>query len=141
MKHEHALQLTAKLAAGTSKAKRSALAAASPSPFAGHWKNQMGSTMDLTVQGSIVSGQYSSADSSTGKTTTGALSGVINDHVIAFSVNWPSPSITSWTGHLVTENGSAIIETLWFLAMEMEDPNDQSKLWSSVFSGADRFVR
>jgi hypothetical protein len=140
MKHEQALAMIAALHKARKPAKPSALAAAAPPDFGGHWKNQMNSTMDLTVQGSSVTGSYTSVDIH-GNTTTGSLVGAINGHVICFIVNWTLPAITTWAGHLVMEGGLPVIETLWHLPMEMSDPNDATSLWESTYAGADRFSR
>jgi predicted secreted Zn-dependent protease len=140
MKHEHALAMIATLSKKTSAKARSALLAASPANFAGHWKNQMNSTMDLTVSGNSVTGSYTSVDAN-GNQTTGSLIGAINGHVICFIVNWSLPAITTWAGHLVVENAQPFIETLWHLPIEMSDPDDANNLWESVYAGADRFFR
>ena len=63
MRHEHALSHVAP-------------AKAAPSPdFSRTWKNQLGSTMDLKVTGSKVSGKYQSAVSGGGNPIEGDLSG------------------------------------------------------------------
>jgi hypothetical protein len=70
------------------------------------------------------------------------LIGYTNGSVICFLVHWDAaPSITAWAGHLVKERNRDAIETLWHLPMKMKDSDDPDQLWSSVFTGADRFVR
>ena len=128
MKHEDALAL-APAAPGTQ------------ADFSGHWKNELKSTMDLTVSGSAVTGTYTSHVSGGGGPITGPIVGFVSGHTISFIVNWPSASITAWVGHLVKERHHEVIETLWQLATPTTNPNDPTELWESVFAGADRFHR
>jgi hypothetical protein len=128
MKHEQALAL-------------SPLTQGPPGNFAGHWENELISTMDLTITGSNVTGNYTSTVSGTGQTISGPIIGVVSGQVISFIVNWPNASITAWVGHLVKEGSDEVLETLWNLAMSMPNPNDPNELWESVFAGADRFHR
>ena len=109
--------------------------------FAGHWKNELNSTMELTVVGDVVTGTYTSAVSGTGQQIVGPITGFASGRIISFVVNWPNASITAWVGHAVTEAGADIIETLWHLATVMPKPADPDELWESVLAGADRFHR
>lgn len=111
--------------------------------FAGVWRNQYGSTMDLTVNGSSISGTYVSPVSGTGNTVTGSLVGYIADDVIAFVVKWPtSPeSFTTWVGQVVDVGGFESIKTLWHLVRNIPDSNEPTGLWLSVLTGSDEFRR
>jgi hypothetical protein len=128
MKHEEALALAPK---------RRAFQVS----FAGRWHNELKSTMTLRVHGTTVTGKYTSYVSSTGATVSGPITGFVNGHTIAFTVRWPVPSITAWVGQLVRERGRDVLETLWQLTSEVENPGDATELWNSVNCGADRFVR
>jgi hypothetical protein len=128
MQHEKALAIAA-------------TASSTPADFAGTWKNELKSSMELHVTGDKVTGTYTSQVSGTGHQVTGDISGCINGHVITFFVKWPSASITTWMGHLVEEYDVPAIETLWFLGMQTANPDDPSELWESVLAGADRFYR
>ena len=68
--------------------------------FGGHWKNELGSYMDLTVDGNNnVTGKYVSAVSGTGGPIPSTdLRGTVTGDLIAFTVNWGS-AITTWAGH------------------------------------------
>src|SRR5579864_8906572 len=87
--------------------------------FAGVWKNEYKSTMTLTVTGNMLSGAYTSKVSGANKETRGTLTGYTNGDLISFVVRWDeSASITAWVGHLVVEDGTEAIETLWQLTTQ-----------------------
>lgn len=112
-----------------------------PVNFSGSWKNQLGSKMLLTVAGANISGTYTSAVSGGGGSITGTLAGHANGDLIAFTVNWPTAAITAWVGQLTTEGGQDVIRTLWQMTTNVEDANEPSGLWASIYAGADRFSR
>lgn len=118
------------------------LESAPPPVFNGRWRNQMNSVMDLSVNGSTVSGTYNSASSSGGPPVQGAITGVTIGDLIALTVLWTaSGSITSWTGQLTEENGAAKLRTLWHLVTDVPDDNEDDRFWMSTWAGADEFVR
>jgi hypothetical protein len=111
--------------------------------FAGRWKNEYGSIADFTINGSNVTGTYTSTVSGTGNTISGPIVGQVAGDAIAFTVLWPTtaPSITSWVGQVIIDVNTKqeTLETLWHLVMDIsEDPNE---VWESVFAGADVFSR
>jgi hypothetical protein len=109
--------------------------------FAGKWQNEYQSVADFKVNGSNVSGTYTSKVSGSGKTVSGPIVGQLSGDVIAFTVLWPTddPSITSWVGQVTNDGGAETLETLWHLVMNIsEDPND---VWKSVLAGAHFFTR
>jgi len=111
--------------------------------FGGHWKNELGSYMDLTVDGSNnVTGKYVSAVSGTGGPTPSTdLRGTVTGDLIAFTVNWGS-AITTWAGHGVFDaNNQPQILTLWHLVVSIADETDPQKQWETVMAGADTFFR
>jgi len=130
MQHESALKRTAKTNP-----------AAPAVNFTGKWHNQLTSTVDISVQGSSVTGDYESAVSGTGTTIKGKLVGYVNGDLIAFTVNWPTAAITAWVGQLTVENGVDTIKTLWQMTKNVEDANEATGLWASINAGADNFVR
>jgi avidin family protein len=104
-------------------------------------KNERGSEMTLAQTGQSLTGKYESVVSGAGGKITGELSGWANQRLISVSVNWPTTAITAWVGYLAREDGKDAIETLWQMTTGMQNPEDPSELWESVFAGADRFVR
>ena len=111
--------------------------------FAGLWKNQYGSTADFTVNGSTVTGTYTSAVSSGGGSISGPVLGHATDDIICFSVLWPSKqgSITTWAGQVVDESGVEVLKTLWHLVINIDDASEPTGLWSATLAGADVFKR
>jgi hypothetical protein len=128
MKHENALALAPTRTGGSA-------------PFEGRWRNELNSEMVLRIKHNAVSGHYTSYVSSQHKKVRGPISGFVNGYTIAFVVTWPTASITAWVGQFVREKHRDVIETLWQLTSEVENPGDAKELWNSVNSGADRFIR
>jgi Avidin family len=132
MRHERALQTASSTAA----------AIESPPDFSGLWKNQIGSSMDLKVNGPNVAGEYTSASSSSGGEIKGTLKGYISGDLISFLVLWnKSGSMTAWVGQMVDDQTKPKIKTLWHLVTNIPDSDEPTKLWLSVFTGADEFHR
>jgi hypothetical protein len=107
------------------------------------WKNQYGSTADFTVNGSTVTGTYTSAVSSGGGSISGPILGHATDDIICFSVLWPSKqgSITTWAGQVVDESGVEVLKTLWHLVINIDDASEPTGLGSATLAGADVFKR
>jgi avidin family protein len=112
--------------------------------FGGHRrKNELGSDMDLTVDGkNNVTGKYVSAVSGNGGPTASTdLRGTVTGDLIAFTVNWGS-AITKWAGHGVFDSGNQPqILTLWHLVVSIADETNPQKQWETVMAGADSFSR
>lgn len=109
--------------------------------FSGKWYNQMGSTMELTVSGNDVGGEYRSASSSGGPPTCGPIKGYVTGDLISFIVLWPKGSMTAWVGQMVDEEKKPRIKTLWHLVTEIPNEKEPKFLWMSIFTGADEFTR
>ena len=114
----------------------------SPFDFSGHWVNELGSYMDLDINGNEVTGTYVSAVSDNGGPTPPfALYGGVTGDLINFNVNW-GEEITSWIGHgVIYAGGAAQILTLWHLVQTIEDEANPAKQWKAVLAGADDFSR
>lgn len=107
----------------------------------GVWKNELGSTMEITsFDGTTFTGKYTSAVSSNSTSATGKLAGTLSGIALGFTVNWATPfsSVTSWSGLLLTNGSLLAIFTLWHLA---STPESEADLWESILAGADFFVR
>jgi hypothetical protein len=135
MKHEQALS-------AASAKKKIVPAAGAPPSFAGVWKNEYGSTATFTINGSTVSGTYTSQVSGGSGSISGPISGQVSGDTIAFMVVWPTatPSITAWVGQLVVDptSGAKTLETLWYLITDISE--DPTQVWQSVLTGADYFA-
>jgi hypothetical protein len=118
---------------------KTASVAASPFDFNGHWMNELGSYMDLRVNGTAVTGSYVSAVSDGGGATPPfPLQGTAAGDLISFSVNW-GEAITAWTGHGVLADGGPQILTLWQLVTTVPNEMDPQQQWKTLLAGADDF--
>lgn len=110
--------------------------------FNGHWKNELNSYMDLTVdKDNNVTGTYVSAVTGAGGPSPETpLSGTITGDLISFTVNW-GEAITSWVGHGVFENAQPRIVTLWYMVMAVSDETNPQQQWKTTMAGADEFAR
>lgn len=115
--------------------------AAGPATWLGHWRNRMGSTMDLAVVWADVTGSYTSATSGAGGPITGVLRGFVAGDLISSLVLWPGGSMTAWTGQLIDDALAPRIKTLWHLVSDVPDGDEPTKLWMSTFAGSDEFMR
>lgn len=109
--------------------------------FAGSWCNQMGSTMELVVEGTSVTGSYESLSKSEAPPVVGEVKGYTTGDLISFVVLWGG-SITAWVGQMTDEDtDTPKIRTLWQMVTEVPDPDEPKYLWVSTYAGADDFVR
>jgi Avidin family len=108
--------------------------------FSGQWKNELGSSMVLSIEGSQVTGTYLSAVSAGDGPVEAPLYGSVTGDLISFSVNWGN-SITSWVGHGIRENDQDGIVTLWHLVAAIPDETNPQSQWKTVYAGADSFTR
>jgi hypothetical protein len=131
MRHENALRLAEAIPNSTSNP-----------DFSGLWRNQMQSTMDLTVNANDVSGVYTSASSAAhGGPIAGTLNGYAAGDLISFLVLWPGGSQTAWVGQMVGDESHPAIRTLWHLVTNVPDAEEPNELWTSTYAGADEFTR
>jgi hypothetical protein len=111
--------------------------------FGGHWENEVGSTMDVTVHAdNTLTGKYKSAVSGAGGPTPSRdLMGTVTGVLIVFTVNW-GEAITTWAGHGVFDsNNQPQILTLWHLVVSIQNETDPANQWETVMAGADTFTR
>jgi avidin family protein len=115
--------------------------------IAGIWYNELNSKMELAVNGSGVTGTYSSAvgDASSWylvvgltdpapKPTATALGLVVQ---WANSAHGNSHSVTTWAGQYQVVNGVEYIFTFWLLTRETSTADN----WQATLVGADTFQR
>ncbi|CAM3956585.1 avidin/streptavidin family protein [Paracidovorax anthurii] len=113
----------------------------------GEWKNQLGSTLNITAVQTTgqLSGTYASPSGTTGSAYT--LIGWVNHPApaspaasnlpaFAFSVQWGAyGSITSWTGTCDTPGGVPTITTIWNLVRASSQFS-----WDHVLTNSDVFI-
>ncbi len=110
--------------------------------FSGSWVNELGSSMELDVNGTVVTGSYRTAVGEPDPGQPYPLSGVINDDLIVFNVDWlQNGSISTWAGQLTMIDGQPVIETMWYLVRQVPDPKEPTELWADTLAGSDRFQR
>jgi hypothetical protein len=111
--------------------------------FSGHWRNQRGSSLELEVDDrGRVSGTFSTAVGVPSPAETFALCGFAQGDLIAFSVGFGvHESVTAWAGQHTIAGGRERIETLWHLARNIADEDEDRALWAAILTGADSFER
>lgn len=111
--------------------------------FNGSWKNELGSSMSLTVDADgSVTGQYRTAVGAPGNEEEFPLLGFASGDLLSFTVNFGKyGSLTSWVGQHTDASGIETIRTLWHLAREVANAEEPEKLWGAVLAGADNFTR
>lgn len=111
--------------------------------FSGVWHNGLGSAMDLSISGNLVSGIYKTNVGSPKPTEEFPVTGFVTGDLICFSANFGKyGSLTTWAGqHTETKPGVFEIKTLWHLAKDVPDSNEPKEMWSAVWAGANDFSR
>ena len=112
--------------------------------FAGKWKNELGSEMELSVSGSKLTGTYRTGVGAPGNTEEFAISGVVNGDLIAFVVSWEKyGSASAWVGQQTADDGGSNerIETKWQLVENIAESAEKRSLWGSTTTGSDVFTR
>lgn len=114
-----------------------------PFDFSGHWVNELGSYMDLKIDGIVVTGKYVSmvTEAGPGPSPQFDIYGSVSGDLINFNVNW-GEEITAWIGHgVIYAGGRASILTLWQIVHTITDEEDPENQWQTVSAGADEFRR
>lgn len=111
-----------------------------PVSVSGIWHNEHGSEIELTVlEGGRVAGRFRAGTGLARGGPASDLVGFTSGNLIAFAVDFGDlGSLTSWTGHVVTEGGVVCIHTNWTMCVELPR-NDAEDLWRGTWVGADRF--
>jgi hypothetical protein len=110
--------------------------------FAGIWKNELGSQMDLAINGTQVTGTYSTAVGGPNPTDKFPVIGFVNGDIIGFTVNWGDEgSITCWVGEFITKAGVEKIETMWHLVENVDRTGQTNNAWAAFLAGSDTFTR
>lgn len=112
--------------------------------FAGRWRNDQGSAMELRQDGDAITGDYITRigdDRVVEKRHP--LVGRAAGGVIGFVVSWgAASSVTSWAGKLMTDaEGGQSIHTVWHLARDniAGDPPRPAQPWETFLTYASVF--
>ena len=115
---------------------------------AGTWYNELGSKMELEINGASLSGTYHTAVGDAGGIyeLVGSID-VDGDPSIGQAIAWvvvwnnrakgSSHSITAWSGQYEVIDGAEEITTLWLLTAQTDPSND----WNSTHINQDIFKR
>jgi hypothetical protein len=111
--------------------------------FSGIWVNELGSEMELTVNGGRVSGKYRSAVGEASLDERFELTGFVSGDRIAFCVNFgASGTLAAWTGLHSEDNGVEAIYALWHLPREIGAEEEAKEYrWSAILTGVNTFKR
>lgn len=111
--------------------------------LSGTWHNQHASEMDITISATgKVTGKYRTAVGVPQPSDTFELVGFSAGDLIAFTVDFGRyQSLTAWVGQHVMHDGVEKIETMWHLAVKIEDREESGWLWAGVRTGSDTFLR
>ena len=113
-----------------------------PSNFAGNWKNQNDSTLELSVNGSTITGRFESGVGDDGAILWVDISGRIQGDLITFNALYPLyGTVVSWVGQLTEEKGAEVIKTTWIHVTNIPDNQEPAWLWYSNRIGADTFTK
>ena len=112
--------------------------------FSGTWKNRLDSEMELAVatNGDVI-GEYKTGVGQPAPSEEFDLKGFVSGDLIVFCVNFGKyGSLASWAGqHTKDENGKEKIYTLWHLAKNIKDEDEEEDLWAGVLVGANEYSR
>ena len=114
------------------------------STIEGVWYNQHGSKLDLKASGTHeLTGCFSSASGLAAKSDEPSpVRGFIAGDLVAFVCDFGKfGSLTTWTGHVVTEGEEPVIETQWQMAVALPSPHGSEELWRGLWTGWDAFHR
>ena len=111
--------------------------------FSGVWRNQRGSSMELSIDDrGRLSGTFRTVVGAPSGQESFPLCGFVQGDLIAFTVNFGvHESVTAWAGQHTIVGGRERIETLWHLAKNIPDADEERSLWAAVLAGADSFER
>lgn len=113
--------------------------------FSGNWKNQRGSTMELTQDATTgkVTGTYTTLVGSAGTSSlTKPVVGQAHGDQIVFYVDWWPYSMTTWAGQYLTQRDkSEMLETVWTNTKDVSDSDEPSDGWAGLRTGGDSFTR
>lgn len=109
--------------------------------FSGVWWNERCSKMEFVKSADQIAGSYTSALGKSAGTPFPLIGYQIGD-LIAFTVNFGATgALTSWAGQNTVERGVEKFVTMWHLAANIPDSDEEQVLFSTVWTGSDVFVR
>ncbi|MDH3680839.1 MAG: avidin/streptavidin family protein [Acidimicrobiia bacterium] len=113
------------------------------SAISGRWRNELGSTMELTVdEHHQVHGTFHTEVGLLDPALTFPVAGFAEGDAFSFCVDFGRRgSVASWSGHHISEADGERLVTLWHLAQPVSDPHSEADVWGALMAGADQFLR
>jgi hypothetical protein len=111
--------------------------------LAGTWHNQHNSEIEIHIdkEGRIGGFFRNGITEFANQSKEYPLVGFVTHDAVAFSVLFREHyCITSWTGHFASGDDEDTLQLLWHMSMGVRN-QPQSRIWKSIISGHDRFVR
>lgn len=113
--------------------------------FSGKWRNQRGSTMELTqdINTGKLKGNYTTLVGADGnQSITKSIEGQAHGDQIVFYVDWWPYSMTTWAGQLLTQrDGGQLLETVWINTKDVSDDAEPDNGWAGLRTGGDTFTQ
>ncbi len=92
--------------------------------FGGRWTNQLGSVLDLAVEGEAASGRIELRSASLQTGAVGDLRGMVYGTTIALVSRWEGRAcLGTWIGGLTVCDGQDVIMLSWELVRHLDDPD------------------
>ena len=104
--------------------------------YSGTWYNQHGSSMELSIsETGAVSGKFRSGVGLSHRDEQFDVTGFVAGEVISFVVDFSKyETLTTWTGHFVSEDGGPQIQAMWHMAVATP-PRHGRDLWKGTWAG------
>ena len=109
----------------------------------GTWYNQHGSVLTLEVDPrGRLSGEFRSHSGLAKPSDPCIVKGFVASQLISFIADFSQfDSLTSWTGHRVTEEEQEVIRACWHMAVMLPMKDRAEETWRGVWTGEDEFRR
>ncbi|MCP3988859.1 MAG: hypothetical protein GY724_07285 [Actinomycetia bacterium] len=113
------------------------------SAIAGKWRNRLGSTMELTVDGNHrIDGTFHTGVGVPDKKPAFHVVGFAEGDAVTFCVDFGSlGSVAAWAGHHVVDGDDERLVSLWHLARPVRAHHHQADVWAALLAGGDEFLR
>ncbi len=112
------------------------------STWDGRWRNELGSEMEISVDGGRVSGVYRTQVGRPDAAEQFAVTGFAHEDLIGIVAQFGEHgSVTSWTGRRTEGAGGDEIRVLWHLARNTDDAGETLPAWASILAGSAVFRR
>lgn len=110
--------------------------------FSGKWKNQHGSSLNIHVEGDVVTGQFDSGVGDDGEEEVSIAGQRLGDLITFHAAYHQYRTLVAWIGQLSKEDdGREVLVTKWLHESDVKDEEEQDRLWAATRVGQDLFHR